>query len=30
VLNERGVKTAEGGAWSAVQVMRVRQRLAPG
>ena len=30
VLNERGIKTAEGSAWSAVQVMRVRRRLAPG
>jgi len=27
-LNERGIKTAQGGSWSAVQVMRVRQRLA--
>jgi DNA invertase Pin-like site-specific DNA recombinase len=27
-LNERGIKTAQGGAWSAVQVMRVRRRLA--
>jgi DNA invertase Pin-like site-specific DNA recombinase len=27
VLNERGLKTAQGGAWSAVQVMRVRKRL---
>jgi hypothetical protein len=30
VLNERGIKTAEGKQWSAVQVMRVRRRLAPG
>ena len=27
VLNERSIKTAQGGAWSAVQVMRVRRRL---
>jgi len=27
-LNERGLKTAQGGVWSAVQVMRVRKRLA--
>jgi len=27
VLNERGIKTTEGGAWSGVQVMRVRRRL---
>jgi hypothetical protein len=27
VLNERGIKTTEGSAWSAVQVMRVRRRL---
>jgi DNA invertase Pin-like site-specific DNA recombinase len=26
-LNERGIKTAEGKQWSAVQVMRVRRRL---
>jgi DNA invertase Pin-like site-specific DNA recombinase len=30
VLNERGIKTVEGGAWSAVQVMRVRRRLTLG
>ena len=29
-LNERGVKTAQGGAWSAVQVVRVRRRLGQG
>jgi DNA invertase Pin-like site-specific DNA recombinase len=29
VLNERGIKTAEGRQWSAVQVMRVRRRLGP-
>jgi len=27
VLNERGIKTADGGQWHAMQVMRVRQRL---
>jgi DNA invertase Pin-like site-specific DNA recombinase len=27
-LNERGIKTAKGAAWSAVQVIRVRERLA--
>ena len=27
-LNERGIKSAQGGTWSAMQVMRVRQRLA--
>jgi hypothetical protein len=26
-LNERGLRTAEGSEWSAVQVMRVRRRL---
>lgn len=26
-LNERGVKTAGGGKWHAVQVLRVRKRL---
>ena len=26
-LNDRGIKTAQGGAWSAVQVIRVRKRL---
>jgi hypothetical protein len=28
ILNERGVPTAAGGKWSAVQVLRVRGRLA--
>jgi len=27
-LNERGIKTATGKAWTAVQVIRVRKRLA--
>jgi hypothetical protein len=27
-LNERGIKTATGKAWTAVQVIRVRERLA--
>jgi Recombinase len=27
-LNERGIKTAEGGQWHASQVIRVRERLA--
>jgi hypothetical protein len=27
VLNERGMKTAQGAAWTAMQVMRVRKRL---
>ena len=26
-LNDRGIKTAQGGAWTAVQVIRVRKRL---
>jgi hypothetical protein len=26
-LNERGIKTAAGKSWSAVQVTRVRERL---
>jgi len=26
-LNERGIKSAEGKQWSAVQVMRIRRRL---
>jgi hypothetical protein len=26
-LNERGIKTATGKAWTAVQVVRVRKRL---
>jgi DNA invertase Pin-like site-specific DNA recombinase len=26
-LNQRGIKTAEGGAWSPSQVLRVRRRL---
>jgi DNA invertase Pin-like site-specific DNA recombinase len=26
-LNQRGIKTAEGGAWSPIQVLRVRRRL---
>src|SRR5262245_20735224 len=28
VLNERGIKSAQGSTWSAMQVMRVRKRLA--
>src|SRR5262249_40166582 len=28
VLNERGIKTAQGAAWTAMQVARVRRRLA--
>ena len=27
-LNERGIKTATGKAWTAIQVIRVRERLA--
>src|SRR5262249_49000163 len=27
ILNERGIPSAAGGKWQAVQVMRVRQRL---
>jgi len=26
-LNDRGIKTAHGGTWTAVQVVRVRKRL---
>ena len=26
-LNERGIRTAQGAAWTAMQVARVRQRL---
>ena len=27
VLNERGIKTAQGAAWTAMQTLRVRRRL---
>jgi hypothetical protein len=27
VLNDRSIKSAQGGRWSAMQVLRVRQRL---